>query len=227
MAKILLVDDDESLARTTADFLELNRFTLEVSLSGNDALDRVLEGSYDVIILDLNLPEVGGIEICKRFRAGGGTTPVLMLTGLDGVNDRVTGLDSGADDYLIKPFHMRELLARVNALLRRPTGEFKSDVLKIGDIVMDTRTHEVKKGDHVLKLIRVDYCLLEFFMRHPNQAFTQEQLLKRVWDADKEVGSDALRSSIRRLRKALDTDGASESRIISVHNVGYKLSPRE
>jgi DNA-binding response OmpR family regulator len=221
MAKILFVEDDRDLTLTVSQWLESEHHTVEVVHNGQEGLDRVLHCNYDVIILDWSLPEVTGVEICRQYRNSKGTTPVMMLTGKDMLQDKEAGLDSGADDYLTKPFSLRELLARIRALLRRPTT-YRSTVLKVGNLVLDTAQHQISKNGQPLQLLPIDFALLEFLMRHPNEVFSADALIQRVWHTDSEATSDALRTALKRIRKKIDDD-PDKSIIENIPRVGYLL----
>jgi len=165
------------------------------------------------------------MEICQRYRAEGSTTPIIILTGKGEINDRITGLDGGADDYITKPFNSKELSARIRALLRRPHS-VKSDTIKCGNVELNIATHSVFLDGKQLTLFPVDYSLLEFLMRHPNEVFSSDTLLAKVWSTDKAFTDNAVRSAVRRLRRALDgSDGKDESNSIieTVSKVGYRL----
>ncbi|MBI2810538.1 MAG: response regulator transcription factor, partial [Candidatus Melainabacteria bacterium] len=165
MAKILIVDDDTELTSTVSYSLKLERHTVEIAHNGEDGLEFMLLSSYDLIILDWMLPGISGIEVCHTYRNKGGKTPIIMLTGRGDEQNRVEGLDTGADDYLVKPFSIRELIARITALLRRP-NTFRPTALQVGDIVLDLGTREVTKNGKTIDLRPIDFALLEFFMRH-------------------------------------------------------------
>lgn len=188
--------------------------------SGTEAIERLRFDKYDVLIFDWQLPDLTGIEICKRFRSKGGNTPVLMLTGKSEIADKETGLDAGADDYLTKPFHPRELSARVRALLRR-SGDVKQNVLTCGDIELDPQGFKVTKGGKEITLLPKEFALLEFFLRHPNQVFSPEALLDRVWSAESEASPDTIRVHITKLRGKIETEG-QPSPIKTIHRQGYK-----
>jgi DNA-binding response OmpR family regulator len=219
MAKVLLVEDDKDLANMVRTFLLFEHHSVETLFDGKGAVEHLKAYPYDIIILDWELPEQSGIEILKEYRQRGGTTPILMLTGKGGLEDKETGLDAGADDYLPKPFEMRELGARVRALLRRPAGAV-SNLLAAGDIKLDTVKYRVWKTDQPISLVPKEFKLLEFFMRHPNQVFTPEALLNRVWPSESESTEEALRTAVKRLRKKIDPDGEV---LRTVHGVGYIL----
>ncbi len=221
MAKILLVEDDRDLSATISKWLQYERHTIEVVHDGTEGLDRVLLGSYDVIILDWRLPELSGLEICKQYRDKKGNTPIIMLTGKTELTDKEAGLDAGADDYLTKPFSMRELTARLRALLRR-SSSFRSPILKIGKLSLDPVHHQITKDGEPLNLAPIDFALLEFFMRHPNELLGTDALLQRVWHSDSEATSDSLRTSLKRIRKKIDDD-PENSMIENIPRVGYRL----
>jgi DNA-binding response OmpR family regulator len=231
MAKILLIEDDSVLASTVCDWLTAERHNVDRAGDGADGLEKLRFYKYDLVILDWMLEHLSGIEILQEMRRLSIFTPVLMLTGRDSLNDKETGLDAGADDYLTKPFHMKELSARLRALLRRPPNLV--ELAQFGDLVVDQGTHKVTKGGLELKLLPTEFALLEFLLRHPNQVFSQEALLDRVWPSQSDATSYALTSCIKRLRRKLD-DKNQESIIKTVYGVGYKLelpqkeqSPRE
>jgi len=221
VAKILLVEDDKEVCDVVSEWLIDEHYTIDVVNLGNEAIERLRFDKYDVLIFDWQLPDVSGVEICKRFRAKGGTTPVLMLTGKTEIVDRETGLDAGADDYLCKPFHPRELSARVRALLRR-SADLKQNVLSCGEIVLDPQGFKVTKNGEEVALLPKEFALLEFFLRHPNQVFSPEALLDRVWSAESEASPDTIRVHITKLRGKIDTEG-QPSMIKTLHRQGYKL----
>jgi len=225
MPKILLVEDDVNLANTVKQALENERYKVDMSHSGREATGMLEAFEYDVVILDWQLPELSGIEICKQYRSHAGAAPILMLTGKREIEEKELGLDSGADDYLTKPFHMKELCARVRALLRRPTM-LQSDVLRWGDVVVDTKTHKVTGDGEDVSLQPLEYSVLEFFFRHPGEVFSTEALLRRCWEADAEVSIDSLYVCIRKIRKKIDKAG-QPSLIQTVHSLGYRLNAPE
>lgn len=224
MAKILLVEDDISLAEVTRFGLESQGHMVQVAHSGDDALINLRVNKYDLMILDWMMPELTGIEVLERFRSMGGKTPVLMLTAKSRLEDKERGLDAGADDYLVKPFEHRELQARVRALLRRPTS-LAGSVLKVADISLDPATCVVTRGGQEVKLRPKVYSLLEFLMRHPNQVYSAEAILERVWLDDAMVSTDTVRAHFKLLRKSL---GIKEGVLIkTVRNRGYMLVSAE
>lgn len=220
MAKILLVEDDKGLADSVRDRLLLDHHSVEHIADGESGFARVRSSPYDLIILDWGLPHMSGIEILRRFRSLGGTTPVLLLTGRDKIDDKAQGLDSGADDYLPKPFHMRELSARVRALLRRPPLATQGNVFTAGAVVVDTVRHTVSVGGEAVSLLPREFQLLEFFIRHPNQVYSAEAVVKAVWPTDSDVTVEALRTALKRMRKKVDPKGEL---LRTIHGVGYIL----
>jgi two-component system OmpR family response regulator len=223
MAKILLVEDDSEMFGTIISWLRGERYDVTHTIDGQDGLEHLSTGNFDLAVIDWQLPGLTGVEISRQYRARRGTTPIIMLTGKDAITDRIAGLDSGADDYLTKPFSLKELSARIRALLRRPSN-VTSDVLQVGILSLDPARYRVLKRGVEVQLIPRDFALLEFFMRHPDVVYSTETLLQRVWDVDSEASPEALRTSIRRLRRELD-DGTDEgtSIIENIPRVGYRL----
>ncbi len=221
MAKILYVEDDAELRYSVAKLLTAEWHTVETVDSGEEALLRLKSAQFDLVILDLNLPDLDGQSVCSEFRRIGGKTPVLMLTGRQEIVDKTAGLDAGADDYLTKPFDGRELLARVRALMRRSVDATPSNILSIGRIQLDTASRKVHRDGIEVYMQPRDFELLEFLMRHPAQTFSNDALLDRVWHADSEVSLDALRSSVKRIRQKIgDTNGDI---IENIPKVGYRM----
>ncbi len=221
MAKVLVIEDDNSLSRMIKDWLTIEHHNIETVADGKQGLEKLQYYQYDLVIMDWQLPGMEGVEILREFRKGGGITPVLMLTGKNTIVDKEAGLDSGADDYLTKPFHMKELSARIRALLRRPQV-MVGNTLTVGKFSLDPSNHVVTRDGVELKLLPKEFALLEFLMRHPNQVFSADALLNRVWASESDATIDALTSCIKRLRKKIDAEGES-SPIRTVHGVGYKL----
>jgi DNA-binding response OmpR family regulator len=219
--KILLVEDDKELCPVIEKWLRSEKHIVETVHDGEEALDRMLGAFYDLIILDLSIPKIDGIEVCKRFRNQKGKTPIIMLTGRNLLAEKIVGFDAGADDYLTKPFSVKELSLRVEAVLRRPPDYFDG-LVSVGNLKLDKARHSVLLNDRPLDLQFTDYHLLEFLMRHPNTVFTSEQLIDRVWHTDKSPGDNAVRSAIKRLRQAIgDPDGLL---IENIRKVGYRLN---
>jgi len=223
VAKILLVEDDEDLSSMIVEWLSNERYLVEPVYDGNDGMDLLKLSQYDVVVLDWDLPGMQGIDILREFRSRGGNTPIIMLTGKGTINDKEMGLDLGADDYLAKPFSIKELAARIRALLRRPAPT-TSNILQVRDIGLDTGKYRVTKSGTEVHLLPRDFALLEFFMRHPDEVFSADTLLARVWQSDSEASLEALRTAIKRIRKKLDTsESETESVIENIPRVGYRL----
>ena len=222
MAKLLLIEDDLSLTRMIIDWLTLEHHGLESAADGKVGLERLQFYKYDLVIVDWQMPGMEGPDIVKEFRRSGGITPILMLTGKSTIVDKEIGLDAGADDYLTKPFHMKELSARIRALLRRP-GALVGNILTVGRIALDPIYHVLKRDGVEIKLLPKEFSLLEFLMRHPNQVFNADALLNRVWSSESDATVDALTSCIKRLRKKVDLEGEA-SCVQTVHGVGYKMN---
>lgn len=223
MAKILIIEDDKQLSMLICDFLQGEGHTAEAVFKGKEGLERLLFYKYDAVILDWELPELSGPEICKKYREKNGNSPILMLTGKKELEEKETGLDSGADDYLTKPFQLRELAARLRALLRRPAVA-SSPVLKAGNISFNPASRQVFRADVELTMQPKEIALLEFFMRHPNVPFSADAIMDRVWSSESDAAPDTVRIQIMRLRNKLDIDG-KESMIKTVHRVGYMFVP--
>jgi DNA-binding response OmpR family regulator len=225
MAKILLVDDDLSLCGVVKEWLERQNYTIELVHKASEATEYLTTYCYDAVLLDWSLPDGAGVDVLQKFRKGGGKTPVLMLTGKNKIEEKEQGLDSGADDYLTKPFDMKELSARIRALLRRASN-LPENQLTVADITLDPGSFTVTKGGEPLKMFPKDFALLEFFMRHPNKVYSAEALLNHVWSSMNGVGEETVRTSVKRLRKLIDTEG-KPTLIENVFGVGYKLIPRD
>jgi DNA-binding response OmpR family regulator len=225
MAKILLVDDDKELVSMLQSWLLGEHHIVESIHDGIEASQQLRVASYDVIVLDWDLPGMSGMEICKQFRSQNGTTPIIMLTGKSAISEKEVGLDAGADDYLTKPFNVKELSARLRALLRRPQ-QIVAETLKVGEIELDAAKYKVLKSGKQIHLVPKDFALLEFLMRHPDQVFSADALLQRVWQSESEATSEAIRTSIKRIRQKLDDgDDVSQSIIENIPKVGYRLRP--
>ncbi|MEV0612990.1 response regulator transcription factor [Nonomuraea sp. NPDC050404] len=224
-AQLLVVDDEPALREALQSSLEFEGYKVVTANDGQEALDALAAASYDAVLLDVMMPRLDGLTACRRLRGSGDHTPVLMLTARDAVGDRVSGLDAGADDYLVKPFELDELLARVRALLRRgalSAGAQEGDTLTYGDLRMDPATREVTRGDRVLDLTRTEYLLMELFLAHPRQVLTRDQILSEVWGFDFEPTSNSLDVYVMYLRRK--TEAGGESRVIhTVRGVGYVL----
>lgn len=216
---ILIVDDDPRVTDLVRRILAYEGYSVAIASSGNDALTRTLERPPDLIVLDFMLPGIDGLEVVRRLRAAGDNMPILMLTARDAVTDRVEGLETGADDYLVKPFAPEELLARVKALLRRNQEE-RHEVLRYVDVELDTGTRVAHRGVREIELSPTEYELLALFLRRPRQVLTREIILDRVWGIDFEGSSNVMEVYVGYLRAKLEAEG--ESRLIhTVRGVGY------
>lgn len=224
MTKLLLVEDEKDFAFAVKDWLGGQGYLVDLAHSGPEAVGCLRAGEYDLIILDWNLPGLSGIDVCKSFRGQGGRTPVIMLTGNRALDEKETGFDSGADDYLTKPFHMRELSMRVKALLRR-SSPAADDVLTVRDIALQPDEHRVMRNGVEVNLLPKEFSLLEFFIRNPGKVFSAEALIQRVWATESDASPDTIRSYITRLRQKLSTDDNERPLIVTVHGVGYRLDP--
>jgi DNA-binding response OmpR family regulator len=221
MAKILVVEDDSDFAAVIRDTLAQSSHTVEIAETGTEALNLLKSFKYELIILDWELPEMAGPEVSKKYRAGGGATPILMLTGKREIEEKEYGLDSGSDDYVTKPVHPKELTARVRALLRRPQN-MAGNVLKVRNVVLDSVQHVVTKDGKEINLLPREFAVLEFLMRHQNRVFSGEQLIDFVWSSDVAVTVDTVRTCMNRLRNKLDTDG-QPSIVRTIYSVGYTV----
>jgi OmpR-family two-component system manganese-sensing response regulator len=221
MAKILVVEDDADVAATIKTFLLFEKHTIEMIANGTEAHEHLKAYPYDLIILDWHLPGMSGVDVCKEYRNRRGSTPILMLTGKNKIDEKEIGLNSGADDYLTKPFDLRELGARVRAILRRPQQMVSgNNVFSAGHISLDSGKHQATSNGAVVDLGPREFQLLEFLLRHPNQVCTHEALLNHVWSSQSEATEEALRTAMKRLRKKIDPDNLV---IKNLHGVGYIL----
>jgi len=218
--RILIIEDDEAILRVLRRALAYEGYRVDAAPDGESGLNQARDYHPDLVILDWMLPGMDGLEVCQRLRAGG-SVPVLMLTAKDTLQDRVQGLDAGADDYMVKPFELDELLARVRALLRRTQPE-RVPLLSFADLTLDTSTRQASRRGRVISLTAKEYDLLELFMRHPRQVLTREMIFDRVWGYDFGGESNVLDVYIRYLRQKLEID--DEQRLIhTVRGVGYVL----
>jgi two-component system response regulator MprA len=222
-ARILVVDDEPAVQNALSRALALESYEVAQAVDGREALQRLGAAPYEVVILDISMPNVDGLEVCRRLREAGDRTPVLMLTAREEVDDRVAGLDAGADDYLVKPFALRELLARVRALLRRSGEEDEQEGgLAFADLRLDRRAHEAWRGERRLQLTRTEFLLLEMFLRHPRQVLTRSAIFEHVWGYDFGATSNSLGVYMGYLRRKTEVD--SEPRLLhTVRGVGYVL----
>ena len=223
--RILVVDDEPAVRDALARALRLDGYEVELAANGSEALLRLAASAPAAIVLDVLMPAVDGLEVCRRLRAAGDRTPVLMLTARDAVADRVAGLDAGADDYLVKPFALEELFARLRALLRRTGAGSGGEVLRFADLTLDPATREVRRGDREVELTRTEFLLLELFLRNPRQVLTRSLIFERVWGYDFGPTSNSLEVYVGYLRRKLEAGGASRL-IHTVRGVGYALRER-
>ncbi|GAA2863829.1 response regulator transcription factor [Streptosporangium fragile] len=225
-ARVLVVDDEPALREALQSSLEFEGYRVGLAADGQEALQTLEREPYELVLLDVMMPRLDGLTTCRRLRAAGNHVPVLMLTARDAVGDRVSGLDAGADDYLVKPFELDELFARVRALLRRSAlgapAAGNDEVLVFGDLRMDTASREVTRGGEPLELTRTEYLLLELLMVHPRQVLTREQILSEVWGFDFEPSSNSLDVYVMYLRRKTETGGRPRL-IHTVRGVGYVL----
>jgi two-component system, OmpR family, response regulator MprA len=222
MGRVLVVDDEPAVRESIERVLRHDGFEVAVASDGREAIRRLPVVRPDVVLLDVLMPQIDGLEVCRRMRDTGDRTPVLMLTARDAVNDRVTGLDAGADDYLAKPFALEELLARVRALLRRSGWEDDRQLLRFADLQLDPAAHEVYRGDRPIELTLTEFLLLELFLHHPRQVLTREVIFDRVWGYDFGPGSNSLEVYMGYLRRK--TEAGGEPRLLhTVRGVGYVL----
>jgi two-component system copper resistance phosphate regulon response regulator CusR len=221
MPKILLVEDDENLSVVLQMHLEHDRYMVDHVERGTDALSQLKSHSYELIILDWMLPDISGLEVCQQYRHQGGKVPVLMLTARGSVDDRAAGLDAGADDYLVKPFHPTEQSARVRALLRRPTV-IAGRILKVQDLEMDTVECRLIREGKEIQLTTKEFALLELLMRYPNQSFSLESILDRLWESDSYASIDTVRTHMKTLRKKIG-DSEENALIHTKRGHGYRI----
>jgi DNA-binding response OmpR family regulator len=225
MAKVLLIDDDVRIISKVSEWLSLEGHGVEAATTGEDGLQMLENYQFDVIVLDWALPQMSGVQVLRKFRTGGGITPVIFLTGKDDMDSKEQGLDAGADDYLPKPFDPRELSARIRSLLRRP-AVLVSNTLKAGKLVLDCASQKVHCDGQQIILGRLEFAVLEFLLRHQNRCFTGEQLMRKIWPSDTEASDLAVRSCIKHLRDKLAA--ANGGTIIKhVHGSGYTVESSE
>ncbi len=219
---ILVVDDDQAVRDSLRRALVLEGYEVDLAANGTEALRILGQRAPDAVILDLQMPDIDGLEVCRRLRSLGDMTPVLMLTARGAVDDRVEGLDAGADDYMPKPFDLSELFARLRALLRRRAPGASGEVLRFEDLTLDVSTREAKRGERSFSLTKIEFDLLEMFLENPRQVLTREQILDRVWGYDFDSGTNSLAVYVGYLRRKLEENG--DSRLIqTVRGIGYSL----
>ena len=222
-ARILLVDDEPGLRRTLSDRLRKEGYAVDTAANGNLALDLARKGHYDVIILDLNLPAKDGVQVCQELRREGQNVAVLMLTARDSMADKITGLKSGADDYMTKPFESAELLARIEALLRRIRGDAGGDELAFGDVVVRTRAGQVLRGGRPVRLSAQEFKLLVHLVRHPDVVLSRDELLDAVWGYQATPETRTVDVHVSWLRQKLEPDPHNPKHIVTVYGLGYRF----
>lgn len=220
MAKILLIDDDSDLRESLASFLSLENHNVEQVGNGEDALQLLENFKFDVLILDWGLPGIQGVDVLRRFRSAGGNTPVIFLTGRNDIFSKEAGFDTGADDYLTKPFEVRELAARIRSLLRRPGGLLPGKI-NIGNIVIEPDTRKVFVAGNAVRLTNKEYSVLDFLVRHPNQIYGARALMQAVWPSDSESSEDTVRACVKNLRRKITVEG--ECIVKTVPGAGYTV----
>ncbi|HEY9651727.1 MAG TPA: response regulator transcription factor [Coleofasciculaceae cyanobacterium] len=220
--RILIVEDDTSLAEALAEALIDQRYTVDIVTDGETAWEQVRATSYDLILLDVMLPKLNGVYLCQRLRSQNYSTPILMVTARDTSIDKVMGLDAGADDYVIKPVDLPELLARIRALLRRGSST-SSPILKCGDLHLDPSTHEVYYKDKLLRLTPKEYSLLELLLRNGRRILSRSIIIEHLWSFDNPPEEDTVKAHIKSLRQKLRAASAPNDLVETVHGLGYRL----
>jgi DNA-binding response OmpR family regulator len=223
--KILVVEDNRRIAQSIKSGLEQEKYVVDLAFEGTTGLDLSLSDEYDLIVLDVMLPGKSGFEMARELRSQHLSTPILMLTARDQLEDKVTGLDSGADDYLVKPFAFEELMARIRALTRRPRTSL-SATLTVEDLSLDTVTFKVKRASQTIHLTKKEFALLEYFMRHPHQVLTKDQIISRVWSYDAQVTENTVEAFIKKLRSKIDKPFKTKPLLQTIRGFGYKLGER-
>lgn len=221
MPKLLIVEDDAELANQVADWLRDQGYQIEKASTGEDALQLLSNFKYDVLLLDWTLPGISGLEVLKQHRQAGGMSLALFITGKGDIESKEKGLGIGADDYLVKPFDMRELSARLKTIMRRPQF-LLPDELRIGDIMLNPSLHKLRIGEHEVRLMPKESALLEYLMRHPNRVYSSKDLLDAVWPSEKEATTDTVRSWMRNLRKKLGS-ASREDFVKTIPASGYVI----
>jgi DNA-binding response OmpR family regulator len=219
--RVLLIEDNRRLSDSLRITLEEDGYAVDVAYDGLDGEEMGLVPSYDILILDIMLPGKDGLEVCRELRDRHITTPILMLTARDALDDRVLGLDSGADDYLVKPFEVDELRARLRALLRRDSSS-KSGVLQVADLILDPAAHTVQRAGRPIELTAKEFSLLEYFLRHPNHLVTREKVEEHLWSYDHVIASNVVDVYVRRLRNKID-DPSEVKLLETLRGAGYRL----
>lgn len=223
--RVLVVEDEARMASLIRQGLEEEFYAVDVVGNGAEAVDWITSVPYDLVVLDIMLPGMDGLTLCRKIRSMVQRMPILMLTARDSLDDKITGLDSGADDYLVKPFAIQELTARLRALSRRE-GPSKSVELVVGDLALDTATKRARRGIQLIELTAKEYALLELLMRHPEQVMTRDQIIEHVWDVGFDAESKLIEVYVHSLRKKID-DGFEVKLIQTVRGLGYRIGSDE
>lgn len=225
MTKILLVEDEPKMQQVIKDNLELEGYAVAIAGDGKDGLRKLLENSYSLVLLDVMLPEMSGFDVCRKAREKGVSTPVIFLTAKGEEIDKVLGLELGADDYITKPFGVRELLARTKAVLRRVEGPVTgpADTMTLGSVEIDFKTYTASRDGTVLPMTPKEFELLKFLWQHRNQVVSRDQVLTNVWGYDETISTRTIDNFILRLRQKIEENPAKPKRIITIHGLGYKL----
>ncbi|MBA2749910.1 MAG: response regulator transcription factor [Tatlockia sp.] len=221
--RILIIEDDDRIAKPLAEDLKHQHHVVEIARDGMEGWQYAQADNYDLILLDLMLPKLDGITLCQRLRSAKCQTPILMLTARDTTNDKIIGLDAGADDYLVKPFELEELAARIRALSRRSLETYQP-TLVYGDLHLDPGKHKITYRDIVLSLTPKEYMLLEYFLRNPTQVLTRSALMDKLWEFDNSSGEETIKTHITNLRKKLRVAGSLTEIIETVYGIGYRLN---
>jgi len=222
--KVLVVEDEHKIANSIKKGLEQESYAVDLAYDGSDGYDLASAENYDVVILDLMLPRMSGMEICKKLREEGNHTPILILTARGELEDKVSGLNCGADDYLVKPFAFAELLARIRALTRRPKNSLGT-ILQIKDLTLNTLTYEVKRSGKKINLSRKEFALLEYLLRHPDKIVTKDQIINNVWDYDADILPNTVEVYLGYLREKIDREFPDNKPLIqTVRGFGYKIA---
>jgi len=220
--KILLVEDDERIASLLAEALTNIHYAVDVAADGQAGWEMMMVFTYDLLLLDVMLPKIDGISLCQQLRTHSYSIPILLLTAKDASTDKVIGLDAGADDYVVKPFNLQELLARIRALLRRGSSSLSPN-LEWGDLHLNPNTYSVTYGEHPLNLTPKEYALLELFLRNTRRVFSRETILQHLWPSDELPFEEAVKTHIKGIRQKLKSVGAPADLIETVYGIGYRL----
>ena len=220
--RILVIEDDDRIAKPLAEYLRRQHHIVDITTDGLEGWEWSNSGLYELILLDLMLPKLDGITLCQRLRAASSNALILMLTARDTTGDKIVGLDAGADDYLVKPFELKELAARIRALARR-SQEIRPPILIHGDLQLDPATQEVTYAGSILSLTPKEYMILEYFLRNPNQVVTRSTILDKLWEFDKSSGEGSIKTHMTNLRNKLRASGSSKDLIENIYGIGYRL----